>query len=463
MEIAMLGLSRTLSTPGRSCCSVLTLKSSKLWGLSVGMVLAFSLVGTMRQAAASDRVSWPMRAGPTMDSIAAAEDARGLPVSWSEADQQGIGWKVKLDGFGHSTPAIGFNRVWLTAATADGTQQYVYCLDQQTGKVLHHKLLFENETPEPLSNPITTYASPSCALSEEAVYAHFGTYGTACLDPKTCEVIWQRRDINARHFRGPGSSPVIWEDLLFLTFDGIDAQFVTALDRKTGNTVWRTDRTTDYGDLDSDGKPKLDGDLRKAYGTPSVMVAEGRAHLVSIGSRAAFAYDARTGQELWTIRHDDFNASSPPLHYKGHAILNTGSRGANLLSVRLGEATRGDVSESHVVWNRPKGNSDLSAPVLVGNRIYSVANNGVVTAVDADSGEEVWQGRIDGAFTASPIVAGDRIYFCNEAGDCFVVHAGDQFEVLQHNVLQEGMRASPAVADGTLFLRTFSHLYAIRP
>ena len=458
----MLGSSRTLSAPVRFHFRSLLLTAARLQTFLAGLVLGCGLLSPLQKSAASDRISWPMRAGPTMDSVVAAADAKDLPLSWSEADQRGISWKIRLEGFGHSTPAIGFNRVWLTAATEDGTQQYIYCLDQQTGQVLHHKLLFENATPEPLSNPINTYASPSCALSQEAVYVHFGTYGTACLDPETCEVIWQRRDINCRHFRGPGSSPVIWEDLLFLTFDGIDAQFVTALDRRTGKTVWRTDRTTDYGDLDANGKPKLDGDLRKAYGTPSVMVAEGRAQVVSIGSRAAFSYDARTGEELWTIRHDDFNASSPPLHYKGHAILNTGSRGANLLSVRLGEATRGDVSESHVVWNRTKGNSDLSAPVLVGNRIYSVANNGVVTAVDADSGEEVWQGRIDGAFTASPIVAGDRIYFCNEAGDCFVVGVGEEFKVLQHNVLQEGMRASPAAADGTLFLRTFGHLYAIR-
>ncbi|MFZ9090145.1 MAG: PQQ-binding-like beta-propeller repeat protein [Planctomycetaceae bacterium] len=411
---------------------------------------------------ASDRVNWPMRSGPRMDSVVAAEDAKNLPLSWSEEKQQGIEWKIKLQDFGHSTPAIGFGKIWLTAATEGGEKQYIYCIDQQPGKVLNHKLLFENTEIESLNNPINTYASPSCALTDQAVYVHFGTYGTACLNSQTCEVIWERRDINCRHFRGPGSSPVIWENLLLLTFDGVDAQFVTALDRSTGKTVWKTNRTTDYGDLDANGKPKLDGDLRKAYGTPTVMVAEGRAHVVSIGSRAAFAYDARSGEELWTIRHDDFNASSPPLYYRGHAILNTGSRGANLLSVKLGETTRGDVSESHVVWNRPKGNSDLSAPVLVGNRIYSVANNGVVTSVNADSGEEVWKGRIDGAFTASPIVADDRIYFCNEAGDCFVVRAADQFEVLSQNTLAEGMRASPAAADGRLFLRTFGHLYALK-
>ncbi len=412
-------------------------------------------------AQASDRINWPTRSGPTLDSLVAAEDAQGLPVEWSEEPSKNIAWKTALEGFGHSIPIIGHNRIWLTAATKDGTKQYIYCLDQKTGKVLHHQLLFENPEPEPLKNEVNTYASPSCALEDGAVYIHFGTYGTVRMNSETYVIEWERRDIRCKHFRGPGSSPILWKDLLILTFDGVDAQFLMALNRKTGATVWRTDRTTDYGDLDENGQPKLDGDIRKAYGTPSLVEVNGRWQIVSVGSRAAFAYDAETGKELWTIRHDDFNASSPPLFYKGHAIINTGSRNSNLVSVRLEESTRGDVSESHVVWNRDKGNSDLSAPVLVGNRIYSIANNGVVSCVNADTGEEVWKGRADGTFTASPIAAGDLLYFCNEEGDTFVIRAGETFEIVSRNHLSEGMRASPSAADGMLFLRTFTHLYAI--
>lgn len=410
---------------------------------------------------ASDRLNWPGRSGPALNGLIAPEDTPGLPVTWSEKTGENIAWKISLEGFGHSTPVIGHGRIWLTAATKDGKQQFVYCIDQQSGKVLHHRLLFENPEPEPLKNEVNTYASPSCALEDDAVYVHFGTYGTTRLNPLTFETVWERRDINCRHFRGPGSSPILWNNLLILTFDGVDAQFVTALDKTTGQTVWRTDRTTDYGDLDENGKPKLDGDIRKAYGTPSLVEVNGHWQVVSIGSRAAFAYDAKTGKELWTIRHDDFNASSPPLFHNGHAILNTGSRSSNLLAVKLEESTRGDVSDSHVVWNRDKGNSDLSAPVLVGNRIYSTANNGVVTSVNADTGEEVWKGRIDGTFTASPIATRDHIYFCNEEGTTYVIKAADTFEILAQGTLSEGQRASPSAADGRLFLRTFSSLYAI--
>ena len=410
---------------------------------------------------ASDRLNWPVRTGPTLDGHVAGADAAGLPTAWSEEPKKNVQWTTALEGFGHSTPIIGHGRIWLTAATKDGRQQFVYCIDQKTGKVLHHKLLFENPEPEPLKNEVNTYASPSCALEDDAVYVHFGTYGTARLNPDTAEIVWQRRDINCRHFRGPGSSPILWKNLLILTFDGIDAQFVTALNTKTGQTVWRTDRTTDYGDLDENGQPKLEGDLRKAYGTPNIVEIDGQAQIVSVGSRAAFAYDARTGAELWTIRHDDFNASSPPLFFENHAIINTGSRSSNLVSVRLDATTRGDVSKSHVVWDRDKGNSDLSAPILFGNRIYSVLNNGVISCLDSMTGEEIWKDRIEGTFTASPITANGLIYFCNEEGDCFVVKAADSFELISKNHLSEGMRATPSAADAHLFFRTFTHLYAI--
>lgn len=409
----------------------------------------------------SERLNWPSRTGPTGNSHGAAADVQGLPTVWNEADDVGIRWKLPLEGRGNSVPIIGFNTIWLTAATVDGRQQYVYAIDQQTGRVLHHRLLFENADPEPLMNEVNTYASPTCALDDEAVYVHFGTYGTARLNRQTAEVEWQRRDINCRHYRGPGSSPVLFEDLLILTMDGIDQQYLTALNKRTGATVWKTARTTDYGDLDQNGQPRQQGDLRKAYGTPGLQLVAGRMQLVSIGSRAAFGYDARTGEELWTVRHDDFNASAPPCFHQSLVIINTGDRRANVLAIRLDETARGDITDTHVVWDRDKGNSDLSAPVLVGERLYMVANNGVCTCLDVNSGQELWQHRLEGTFTASPLVAGQRIYFCNEEGTTTVLEAADAVQIVAVSQLAEGLRASPAVADGTLFLRTFGFLYAI--
>lgn len=428
---------------------------------SLSVVVGMAMLSGMSTLSASDRLNWPVRTGPTMDGRIAETDAHGLPTVWDEARGAGISWKTPIEGAGHSAPVIGHDRIWLTAATGDGTQQFVVCTNQADGAVIHQQLVFQNESPEPLGNAINTYASPTCALEDDAVYVHFGTYGTARLDPRTAEIVWQRRDINCRHFRGPGSSPILWDNLLILTFDGIDKQFLTALDKHTGDTVWTTHRTTDYGDLDKDGKPTLDGDLRKAYSTPGVVLVNGRAQVVSVGSKAAFAYDVQSGEELWTIRHDDYNASAPPAFFDGHAILNTGSRGANLLSVRLDDTTRGDVSASHVVWNRDKGNSDLSAPILVGNRVFSVANNGVLCCVDAKTGVEVWQDRLKGTFTASPISDGKTILFISEEGDCTLIEAGDAFVVVAANRLEGQFRASPSAADGQYFIRSFDSLYAI--
>jgi len=428
-------------------------------GFRITLLIGLCMVSGTASRADDTTLNWPVRTGPTLNWQPHPNDAAGLPTEWSE--MSGVTWKLDLEGLGHSSPIIGGGRIFLTSATKDGTQQFLYCIEQQSGMVLYKSLIFENAEPEPLGNEINTYASPSCALEPDAVYVHFGSYGTARVEPATAKVVWQRRDISCRHFRGPGSSPILWKNLLILTFDGIDAQFLMALDKHTGETVWRTDRTTDYGDLDQNGKPHRDGDMRKAYSTPGLIEVAGRMQVVSVGSRAAFAYDAETGRELWTIRHDDFNASSPPAFFGNHAILNTGTRNSNLLSVTLDATTLGDVTESHVIWNRDKGNSDLSAPILIGNRIYSILNNGVVTCVNAETGEDVWRDRVEGTFTASPVAANGFVYFCNEEGDCFVIRAADQFERIAKNHLDEGLRATPSIANGHLYLRTFGRLYSI--
>ena len=411
--------------------------------------------------ASTAEISWPARNGPLGSGAAAEPDAQGVPVTWNEGGGENIAWRIDLQGFGHSTPVIGLGRLWFTAATEDGTRQYVYAIEAESGSILHHKLLFENADPEPLGNAVNTYASPSCVLEEDAVYVHFGSYGTARLDPGTADVVWQRRDLECRHFRGPGSSPVVWGDLLILTFDGIDQQYVIALDKHNGETVWRTDRSTDYQDLDETGRPKLDGDLRKAYGTPALIDVAGRSQLVSVGSRAAFGYDAATGREIWTVTHKDFNAAAPPLFYDKLVIINTGSGGANFFAARLDESTEGNVTDSHLAWNRTKGNSRLSAPVLSDGRIWFLTDNGILYGLSAQTGEELAVLRLGGSFVATPAIVGEHLYACDEGGITHVVRTTIPPEVLAKNELSDGMRASPAVARGALYLRTYERLYKI--
>lgn len=404
---------------------------------------------------------WPDRNGPTLDGRARTDDIVGLPTHWDEATKQNIAWKIPLEGQGHSTPAIGKGRVWLTASSSDGKQNYVYCIDAQSGKVIHHKLLFENEKPEPLGNPINTYASPSPLLEDDAVYVHFGSYGTARLHSETAAVVWQRRDFPCRHFRGPGSSPAIYENIMALTFDGIDQQYVVAVDKRTGATLWKTPRSTDYKDLNEQGLPKGDGDYRKAYNTPGFTKVGNAVHLVSIGSRAAFGYDAFTGREIWTIEHANYNAAIQPLFLPGVALINTGSDRGCLIALRLDDSTRGNVTTSHVIWERKKGNAAHASQVMIEGRIYIMTNAGVAYCVDAKSGEELWSKRVGGNFSASPVVADKLIYFCDEKGTTTVIRAGAEYDEVAQNKLDEGMRASPAVAYGALYLRTYGHLYKL--
>jgi outer membrane protein assembly factor BamB len=424
--------------------------------------LAFAFGGSLATAQpATTPLFWPDKAGPTLDGVVPAAEAARLPMEWDGESGKNIAWSVPLEGQGHCTPVIGGDMIWFTAATDDGKKQYVYGIDRHTGKVIHHKLVFENPTPEELGNPLNNYAAPSPFLEADALYVHFGTYGTARIDPATGEIVWQRRDINVNHYRGPGSSPVAHGELLYLTFDGIDAQFVVALNKKTGATVWKTARSTDYGDLDANGQPTRGGDMRKAYHTPRVFDIAGRQVLVSVGSRAAFGYDALTGEEIWTIRHGGFNAAIRPIMSGEVLLINTGSERSHTLGVRVDDKMKGDITESHVLWDRDKRNASEAFPVLVDGLLFQTTRGGIVTCLRAATGEDLWEDRLEGQHLPSPIAAAGRLYFSNDRGATHIIRAGDKFELLGKNQLPDPMTASPAVADGALFLRTKTHLYKI--
>ena len=412
-------------------------------------------------------VFWPDKNGPTFDSIVPAAEAAKLVTEWDEATGKNIIWKTDLPAGedGHCSPVIGGDMLWFTSATPDGKKQFLNGFDRHTGKQLHHKLIFENPAPEELGNPLNNYAAPSPVLEADALYVHFGTYGTARINPANADVVWERRDINVRHFRGPGSSPIVWNNLIILTFDGINEQFVTALDKTTGKTVWKTNRTTNYGDLDKEGKPTRDGDMRKAYHTPAVFDIAGKPHLISIGSRAAFGYDPATGKELWTIPHGGFNAAVRPLQMPGMIFLNTGSERSHMLGVRTDDKMSGDISVSHTVWDHDKRNASEACAVLVGDRLIQITRGGIVTCLDAKTGKDIWEDRLQGQHLPSPLLIGDKLLFGNDRGECFVVKAGDKFELLTTNKFSGGaddkMTATPAVADGALFIRTKTHLFKI--
>lgn len=402
---------------------------------------------------------WPDYRGPMGDGLAAqATPAAALPLRWSETEN--VKWKTAIPHRGWSTPVILGGRIWLTTATVAGTEFFALCVDSATGKVLHNRRLFECANPEPLGNDVNCYASPSPVIEPGRVYVHFGSYGTACLDAESFKTLWTRPDLPCRHFRGPGSSPVLAGELLILTMDGVDVQYLVALDKQTGKTVWRTERSADWNDLDANGRPSGDGDFRKAYSTPLLASVDGKPQLLTAGAKAAYSYDPATGRELWKVRHAGYSVALRPLYADGLAFVSSGFGRMELFAVRADGS--GDVTQSHIAWKTSRGVPKMPSPLRVGDLLYLLGDNGVMTCLEARTGKELWQERLGGEYVASPAGAGDWIYCFSRDGQAAVLKAGRRFEVLARNKLDAGMMASPAISDGALFLRTKTHLYRIQ-
>lgn len=403
---------------------------------------------------ASPTENWPEFRGPNGDGHSRAT---GLPLTWSET--QNVTWKTPIHGRGWSTPVVWGDQVWLTTATEDGREMFVVCVDRRSGKVLLDRRLFQNAHPEPLGNDVNGYASPSPAIEAGRVYVHFGSYGTACLDTRTFKTLWQRRDLPCRHYRGPASSVILFDRLVILTLDGVDLQYTVALDKKTGKTVWKTPRTTDWNDLDDQGRPTAEGDYRKAHSTPLLIQVNGQPQMLSVGAKAGYAYDPRNGKEVWRVRYGGFSNSLRPVVGHGMAFLSTGYSRADLWAVRLGGS--GDVTDSHVAWKYSRNVPSKPSPILVGDLLYLVSDSGIVTCLEAKTGREVWKERLAGSYSASPVYAEGRLYFFSEEGVTTVLQPGRALKVLAVNRLQDGFMASPAIAGRALFLRTKTHLYRI--
>jgi len=392
--------------------------------------------------------NWPQFRGPQGTGIS---NATGLPTVWSET--QNVKWKTPIHGKGWSSPVIWGDQIWITTATEDGKENFAICLDKNTGKIIHDLKLWTNEKPSPLGNSLNCYAACSPVIEEGRVYVHFGSYGTACLDTNSGKILWQRRDLPCEHFRGPGSSPILFENLLIFHMDGFDHQYAVALDKQTGDTVWKTDRNIDYG---SDN-----GDLMKGFYTPIVIEAAGKTQLISPSSKACMSYDPRTGREYWRVRYGSHSGAGMPMFGHGLLYLNTGFGTADLLAVKPdGE---GDVTSTHVVWEAKRSIGSKPSQLLVGDLIFNVDDNpGVASCLDAKTGEEIWGGkRLGGEFSASPLAADGKIYFLGENGVCTVVRAAREYQELAANKLDDGFMASPAVTGKALILRTRSAIYRV--
>jgi outer membrane protein assembly factor BamB len=388
--------------------------------------------------------NWPQFRGP---GGAGRSDAYGVPIHWSETAN--VAWKTTIHDKGWSSPVLWGNQIWLTTAKADGTQMFALCIDRASGKIVRDIKIFDIPHPA-YCIPFNSYASPTPAIEAGRVYVHFGSYGTECLDTETGGVIWSRRDLPCNHFRGPGSSPILYGGMLFINFDGFDYQYVVALDKNSGATVWRKDRTIDYG--------TDNGDFKKAFGTPSIIEANGEPQLVSTAAVATIAYAPRTGDEIWTVRHGGMNSAAPPQFAKGKVIISPGD--GKLLAIR--PDGKGDVTGSHVAWRYGRAVPARTSPLVVDNLLYMVNEHGIASCVDVETGQNVWQERIGNDFCASPVFADGHIYFADLDGNTTVIEPGRACKKIAVNKLDDGCMATPAIAGGDLIVRTKTHLYCIR-
>lgn len=363
-----------------------------------------------------------------------------LPLTWSETEN--IRWKVNIEGLGWSTPSIAGTQVWLTTAMDEGKSLKVICLDRDTGTVIHDLEVFHHDDPGPIHGK-NSYASPSVLIDGERVYAHFGKLGTVCLD-RNAKVIW-KKELKYNHRHGPGGSPIVVGDLLILACDGTDVQYVTALNKMTGEEVWKTSR---------------DGAM--AYSTPLLLNVNGNPQVVSTGGEWAISYQPTTGKELWRFRYPKGYSNVPrPVFGQGLVFLCSGYDKPWLYAVRADGD--GDVTESHLAWKLDRGAPLNPSPLLIGDDLYIVSDNGVATCLDAKTGEQHWQKRIGGNFSASLLLAEGRIYLLDENGKTYVFKPNpDEYEELAVNTLPGRTLASIAAADESLFLRTDQAVYRIQ-
>ncbi|MBI3880030.1 MAG: PQQ-binding-like beta-propeller repeat protein [Verrucomicrobia bacterium] len=412
--------------------------------------LALVLFASLALTPLARAADWPEFRGPTHDGLSTE---RGLPISWSAtngAPMKNIAWKIPLPGGGWSSPVVVKGKIYLTTAVSEtgqsGLSLRVLCLDAKRGGTLWNTEVIHREEGVKHHRK-NSDASPTPIIEGDRLYAHFGHYGTACLD-LAGKVVWKNTELEYSPVHGNGGSPALTPRALVFSCDGRDAPFVVALDKLTGKVLWKTARVTD-------AKKKF------AFSTPLVIQAGNRTEVISPGSGAVCAYDPQTGKELWRARYGEGYSVVPrPVFGHGLLFLSSGFDQPVLLAIRPGGA--GDVTDSHVAWKLDKGAPKSPSPLLVGNELYLVSDAGIASCVDAKTGAVHWSERLGGDFSASPIYADGKVYFQNETGTGYVVAAEKQFKLLAQNALGEKTLASYAAADGALFIRGEANLYRVQ-
>jgi outer membrane protein assembly factor BamB len=405
----------------------------------VSRPIALSLLAGLVWATSIVRAEdWPQFRGPSGQGHSSET---GLPLAWSETDN--VRWKTPVPGRGWSSPVVAGSRVWMTTAVAEkGASLRAIAYDVETGREVVNVEVFHLRSAD-LTNAKNSHASPTPIVDGDRVYVHFGAEGTAALTTSG-EIVWKARHAyQSQH--GNGGSPILYGDLLIFSGDGSDEAFVVALDTRTGKVRWKTPR-----------RQPAD----QAYTTPLVIRVGDRDQIVSVGAYRAAAYDPQTGKEIWRVSYADGFSNVPrPVFGHGLVYIATGFQQPTLIAVRP-DGT-GDVTKTHVAWTLKRGAPLTPSPILVGDELFVVNDGGIATCLDAKTGATHWVQRLGGEYSASPVFADGRIYFLSEEGQSTVLAPGKVFERLATSAIDGEILASMAVAGGSIFIRTDSHLYRI--
>jgi outer membrane protein assembly factor BamB len=440
--------------------------------VSFAVVLGALLCRASAQAAepAAD-TPWAGWRGPDGQGVATAT---GLPIEWS--DTKNVAWRTKIPGRGHSSPVVWGDRVFLTTAIdgdvvpgaravqhldegkefvhpdaigADRKHKFeVLAIEARTGQILWEKVAFEG-TPYDSAHRKASFASPTAVTDGERVYAFFGSEGLYAYDFDG-RLLWKAAMPGIANMGvGYGTSPVLHKGLLVVQCDedSGDKSFIAAYDAKTGKEAWRVARKG----------------VQVSWATPVVVRAGERDELVTSGTEWLIAYDPASGKELWRAKGLESNAVPSPVAGKGVVVLTAGSPSKKAVAIRPGGT--GDITGSdRVLWTYEKGTAYVPSPILYGDFLYLVTDKGLMTCLDAKTGAVKYEGArppVAASFMASPVAFDGKILLSSQDGDVFVVKAGPAHEVLRTNSLGEPISASPAIANGRIYIRGEKTLFAI--
>ena len=373
------------------------------------------------------------------------------PINWSE--NTNIDWKTPIHDRGWSSPVIWNDQIWMTTATKDGNKMYAICVNKLSGKIEHDIHVFDVKSPQAITNE-NTYASHTPVVEEGRVYVHFGTYGTACISTKDGQILWKRRDLNCDHEigAGPASSPFIYNNFLIFNVDGRDVQYVIALNKETGETAWKTNRSVDFSDVQVN--------QRKAYGTPFIIPRGNTNQMVSIGAKGVYSYDPENGKELWKAEHRGWSIAPRPVYGEGLVFTMIDRDRPEMWAINPNGS--GDITETHIEWKETKRMPPRASPIIIKGLLFVVDRNGYISCIEAKTGKSIWQKRMKGRFSASPILANNLIYFFNEDTVCTIIKPTRELEIVAENKLSEDkLMATPAFDENSIYIRTEKKLTRI--